>query len=139
MLFTVSLDDKIQQSDITQLTFLSSSFSKRSYLSQFFWVPENCAMYLKFSRNFHSDLAVYDACLQGDPVICHFLLHFPVTHQQISSFQRKKLILTPKRSICMHVTKLLIFNLIESYRYFEDSMIGPVLRVDIRHQMYEVL
>ena len=117
MLFTVSLDDKIQQSDITQLTFLSSSFPKSSYLSQCSGPRKLCYVSFKFSRNFHSDLAVHDAFLQRDPVICQFLLHFPITHQQISSCQRKK-VDSNTQKICMHVTKLLIFKLIESY--FED-------------------
>ena len=76
-------------------------------------------MYPKFSRNFHSDLSVYDACLQKHPVICHFLFHFPITHQQISSFRRKE-VESNTQKICMHVTKLLILNLIESY--FEDFL-----------------
>ena len=69
---------------------------------------------LKFSHNFLSDLAVYDAFLQTDPTICHFLLHFPVAHQQISTFQRKT-VDSDTQKICMDATKLLIFNLKESY------------------------
>ena len=84
-----------------------------------FWAPEKCAQYLKFSHNLLSDLAVYDAYFQTDPTICHFLLHFPVTHQEISTFQGKN-INSNTQKICMHVTKLLIFNLKESY--FKDFL-----------------
>ena len=71
---------------------------------------------------------MYDACLQTDPTICHFLVHFPVTHKQISTFQRKK-VDSEAEKICMHAGKLLIFNLKESY--FENfSIICPILRAE---------
>ena len=35
------------------------------------------------------DRSTFSACLQADPMICYFLLHFLITHQQISTFQRK--------------------------------------------------
>ena len=66
-----------------------------------FWAPGNCAPYLKFSYNLLSDLPVYDAFLQTDPMICHFLLHFPGTNQQYPLFKEKQLILTPKRYVRM--------------------------------------
>ena len=47
-----SLDDKIQQSNTTQLTILPCSFRKKSYLSQLIEAPENRAPYIKFSHNF---------------------------------------------------------------------------------------
>ena len=75
MLVSVLLNDKIQLSNITQLTTLPCSFRKKSYLIQFLEALEKCAPYIKVQMKCFFFIAEFERAAKiRKNAICCFLI-----------------------------------------------------------------